>query len=265
MTLEEVSASSVCSGMISLTAPTSVVLPTPNPPATTIFTAVGKLKRAESIDNRLENCVVGMVGGGGRRVDGDPPGGEQITQEHPQDADGEIEPGGQFSHRGRPIRQQMQDRAVLALHACLVGDAGGPSDDVGQQVELADRRACPAPSQRVRAHDRAGLLVEPRVIGHCALVRNGVESAGPDPLDEHRHLVRDEADVSTGGCQHRQARPLSGGGDEEVRGLHLHDGLPGEAATEPAAGAACQALEPRGDRGEVLGVGPVEPARRRDQ
>src|SRR5690606_31940590 len=95
MTLEEVSASSVCSGMISLTAPTSVVLPTPNPPATTIFTAVGKLERAESIDNRLENCVVGMVGGGGRRVDGDPPGGEQITQEHPQDADGEIEPGGQ--------------------------------------------------------------------------------------------------------------------------------------------------------------------------
>jgi hypothetical protein len=33
--------SSVRSGSISLTAPTSVVLPAPNPPATTIFTAVG--------------------------------------------------------------------------------------------------------------------------------------------------------------------------------------------------------------------------------
>ena len=37
-----VSSSSVLSGSISLTAPTKVVLPTPNPPAIRIFSAVGK-------------------------------------------------------------------------------------------------------------------------------------------------------------------------------------------------------------------------------
>ncbi len=40
--LTVVSSSSVLSGAISLTAPTKVVLPTPNPPATRIFSAVGK-------------------------------------------------------------------------------------------------------------------------------------------------------------------------------------------------------------------------------
>lgn len=40
--LTVVSSSSVLSGAISLTAPTRVVLPTPNPPATRIFNAVGK-------------------------------------------------------------------------------------------------------------------------------------------------------------------------------------------------------------------------------
>lgn len=41
-TLAVVMTSSVLSGAISLTAPTKVVLPTPNPPATRIFRAVGK-------------------------------------------------------------------------------------------------------------------------------------------------------------------------------------------------------------------------------
>lgn len=40
--LTVVSSSSVLSGAISLTAPTKVVLPTPNPPATRILSAVGK-------------------------------------------------------------------------------------------------------------------------------------------------------------------------------------------------------------------------------
>lgn len=40
--LTVVSSSSVLSGAISLTAPTKVVLPTPNPPATKIFSAAGK-------------------------------------------------------------------------------------------------------------------------------------------------------------------------------------------------------------------------------
>lgn len=41
-TLTWVSSSSVDSGAISLTAPTNVVLPTPNPPATRTLSATGK-------------------------------------------------------------------------------------------------------------------------------------------------------------------------------------------------------------------------------
>src|SRR6266496_1820998 len=63
-----VSAASVVSGMISETAPTKVVLPTPNPPAMTILTGVGArsevgldLDRAESIQHPLEKSEVGAV------------------------------------------------------------------------------------------------------------------------------------------------------------------------------------------------------------
>src|SRR6185503_8119667 len=58
-----VSTSSVCSGRISLTALTSVVLPTPKPPATRIFTACGtRSEGSEAIDNRLEDAFVGPLG-----------------------------------------------------------------------------------------------------------------------------------------------------------------------------------------------------------
>lgn len=60
-TLAEVIAASVVSGTISLTAPTRVVFPTPNPPATTILTGIGALgaadtglDRAKSIEHLLE-------------------------------------------------------------------------------------------------------------------------------------------------------------------------------------------------------------------
>src|SRR5690349_5095720 len=53
--------SSVCRGRISLTDPTIVVLPAPNPPAMRILRATGmrddlplRSERTESIDNRLE-------------------------------------------------------------------------------------------------------------------------------------------------------------------------------------------------------------------
>ncbi|ARX87920.1 hypothetical protein SMD44_07405 [Streptomyces alboflavus] len=46
--LTVVSNSSVLKGAISLTAPTKVVLPTPNPPATKIFSAVGKASELSS-------------------------------------------------------------------------------------------------------------------------------------------------------------------------------------------------------------------------
>src|SRR3954468_7194257 len=62
--------SSVCSGRISLTAPTMVVLPAPKPPAIKILSATGmrddaplRSERTESIDNRLEYVDVVRLGG----------------------------------------------------------------------------------------------------------------------------------------------------------------------------------------------------------
>src|SRR5688572_1356341 len=70
--------SSVCNGRISLTEPTSVVLPTPKPPAITILTACGirsaragrepprgRSERTKPIDHRLEHVLLRPV----RRVD----------------------------------------------------------------------------------------------------------------------------------------------------------------------------------------------------
>src|SRR5262245_24302954 len=74
--LRSVSVSSVVSGRISLTAPTSVVLPTPKPPATRTFNAYGTTRarvvptaappavcarlseRPESIDHRQEDAFI---------------------------------------------------------------------------------------------------------------------------------------------------------------------------------------------------------------
>src|SRR5690349_18854356 len=77
-TLASVSASSVRSGRISLTAPTSVVFPTPNPPATRIFSATrgpssrssagsaaaggGESECTEFIEHHPEQVLVGVRG-----------------------------------------------------------------------------------------------------------------------------------------------------------------------------------------------------------
>ncbi|SCG08493.1 hypothetical protein GA0115255_124083, partial [Streptomyces sp. Ncost-T6T-2b] len=57
------------SGLISLTAPTAVVLPTPNPPATRIFRVTGstgrcsaRLERPKAIDYLAENVHVRQLG-----------------------------------------------------------------------------------------------------------------------------------------------------------------------------------------------------------
>src|ERR1043165_5605112 len=66
--LTVVSSSSVRSGLISLTAPTRVVLPTPNPPATRILSVTGStggLPRSErpKIIGLFSCCLFGSVGG----------------------------------------------------------------------------------------------------------------------------------------------------------------------------------------------------------
>src|SRR5262245_27125331 len=90
-----VSTSSVCSGMISLTEATRVVLPTPKPPATKILIAVGtgrawptRLERLETIDHRLKYVIVGERAGGVWLVQRDLTQFEQVAQENPDHAEG---------------------------------------------------------------------------------------------------------------------------------------------------------------------------------
>src|SRR5512133_4213965 len=80
-TLAVVMAASVVSGMISETAPTKVVLPTPKPPAMTILTGVGgcwgdgpaRSELVECIEHPLEKREVWAVADGGGPMQDDEP------------------------------------------------------------------------------------------------------------------------------------------------------------------------------------------------
>src|SRR5882757_7959228 len=65
----EVITASVRSGLISDTAPTNVVLPTPNPPATTIFAEVvarvGPLELPKSTEHPFKQCHIWLAAGSG--------------------------------------------------------------------------------------------------------------------------------------------------------------------------------------------------------
>src|SRR4051812_12527075 len=112
-TLRSVSCSSVRSGLISLTAPTRVVLPTPNPPATRIFTASGMAaapregsERLESIEHFLQNPFVGKtVLCCFRTAYDDQPEVQQVAQQDPDDAQGELELRRDLRHRERAHAQ----------------------------------------------------------------------------------------------------------------------------------------------------------------
>src|SRR5436309_1037024 len=90
--------SSVRSGRISLTAPTRVVLPTPNPPATRIFSAragVGS-EGSEAIDHFSQDDLVGQLRGRYGPADDHVAGFEQVPDEDAYDADGQVRVGGEF-------------------------------------------------------------------------------------------------------------------------------------------------------------------------
>src|SRR5579859_6062328 len=168
-TLTLVSASSVCSGRTSLIAPTSVVLPAPNPPATRILkTASGSLA-GPSEGAKPMQYLPEQVGGGrftGRVLlphDGDPALKNQVSEQDPDDAQGKRGVRGDVGHcDGRPA--QAEDPAVLGAErhrvAGLRGLAGG-HDERDDVEHLAVGWLRPAPGHRVGAHDRAGVLGAP--------------------------------------------------------------------------------------------------------
>src|SRR5215218_2537797 len=91
---------SVRSGLISETAPTNVVLPTPNPPATTIFALVvdravaAPLELPKSTEHPFEQCHIWLSAGGlvtAGLMDGDETGLCQVGDEDPGHAEGDRE------------------------------------------------------------------------------------------------------------------------------------------------------------------------------
>jgi len=82
---------SVRSGLISETAPTNVVFPTPNPPATTIFALVVEraappLELAKSTEHPFEQCHIWLTAGGlvaAGLMNGDKSGLRQVGYEDP--------------------------------------------------------------------------------------------------------------------------------------------------------------------------------------
>jgi hypothetical protein len=74
-------------------------------------------------------------------------------------------------------------------------------------------------------------------------------------LHENRHLVRHLAYVGLGSGQHSQAGALARRRHEEEARRHLDDRLADVAAAEVPARTLGERLEPRGERGQVVGVG----------
>src|SRR6266536_483310 len=129
----EVIAASVVSGWISEIADTAVVLPTPKPPAMTIFTGTGgriapdrgSPDGFESTDHPLDQVRV-LRKREARALDEEVPQGREIGDEHPGHADVESQPGGHLSHRDRG-RAELHDvptfegEPVVCGHAQLGG------------------------------------------------------------------------------------------------------------------------------------------------
>src|SRR6266516_3525096 len=115
----DVIAASVVSGWISEIADTAVVLPTPKPPAMTIFTGrggrrapgSGSVDGFESTDHPLDQVRVVRRSEDGALDDEVPRRGE-VGHEYPGDADVQPEPGRHLRHRHRR-RAEYDDLAVL--------------------------------------------------------------------------------------------------------------------------------------------------------
>src|SRR5690606_17635791 len=145
-----VRASSVRSGRISLTAPTRVVLPTPKPPATRIFSvcrgmsssgarraaeppAGGRSEAAEFIEHSHQDAGIGTVGllvGVGLRHHLDQPVLVQVLQQDLHDPERQVGLRGEVGGGGGPPAQ-LQEPALLPRQPHTVARGAAGRDDDG--------------------------------------------------------------------------------------------------------------------------------------
>ncbi|AYN32178.1 hypothetical protein DUI70_1675 [Streptomyces albus] len=180
--LADVITASVRSGLISETAPTNVVLPTPKPPATTIFALVVErpwrpappLELAKSTEHPFEQCHVRLATGvlvAARLVDGDESRLRQVGDEDAGHAEGNGQECGDLGHR-LDLTAQIADPLMLGqLPLHLVRLSGG----VHQRL---DGELVPGPGPPARH----GVRADQRVVrGGC---RSGLRRL---PLRLHGH------------------------------------------------------------------------------
>src|SRR3954447_1239574 len=161
-------AASVVSGSISDSAPIIVVLPTPNPPETTIFTGtgggvpagrrswgsaarpVGVSECSDTGDQPFEEVdVLRLAGSDHGSVE--QPVGDQIGDQHQRHGERQVQPGGHLRRRARPGREP-QDPGPLHPGGPGSGQprgAGGLHHGLHRPQRAA--RAGPPPGEQVRA------------------------------------------------------------------------------------------------------------------
>lgn len=156
--LAAVMTASVVSGEISDTAPTKVVLPTPKPPATTIFTeVVGPaagvgLEAAKSNENPFQKREVRLPLGVPRLLDADESALGHVPHEDTSDSERHLEQCRDFGHRSQ-FRAQIADHLVLGDQAVRGAPAAWRRGDQRFDGELVTW-AGPSAGDGVRAHER---------------------------------------------------------------------------------------------------------------
>src|SRR6478609_3882122 len=138
----EVMTASVRRGLISETAPTSVVLPTPKPPATTILAEVvarlgaAALELAKSTEDPFEQRDVrrtARLARGGGLVDGDQAGLGQVCDEDAGDPERDARQRGDLGDR-LDLAAQRHDAGVLGEQPARSGGAGGRDQRLDGQL-----------------------------------------------------------------------------------------------------------------------------------
>src|SRR5215218_8538317 len=180
---------SVVSGGISDTAPTNVVLPAPNPPATRTFSGMssrlagggGRLAstRTESIEQPSQDGVTGtaVAVGGSWQVDLQVAAVGEVADEHPCHPDRHPK-GGADLGKGLGPGAHLDDGPRLHLEGRAGGEGHPGGGDHRLQRQLLAGGAGPPPGERVHRHHP--VAVPALVRGH-GLARSGPGAAGRRP------------------------------------------------------------------------------------
>src|SRR5215207_9051258 len=184
--LASVMTASVVSGSISETAPTSVVLPTPKPPAMTIFAdvvaalestqAVG-LEVSKSIQHPLHQGEIRSIGWGVALVHPHESLLRHVTHQHPRHAERHPQVGGDLRYRACPpaeVADELPLRRGRLRRA--VAEPGRRDECLDRQLVV---RPGPPAGDRVRPDQRTVLG---RVAAHRGALSRQLSSSRKDGL-----------------------------------------------------------------------------------